>query len=156
MRAGTMLVLGALALITMAERSAQAVYPEPVTRGGLTDSDAREAERMIDSQRFDVALPLLQAAVARHPGNADLHNALGYTLRKLGRLDESHAHYAKALDIAPDHRAAREYLGELFLMRNEPERALEQLAALKRLCPAGCEERTELEKALQARGVALN
>lgn len=125
-----------------------AIFPDPVTRGGLADEDAAEAEKLIDQQRFDMALPLLRSAITRHPRNADLHNAMGFALRKVGRLDESHQHYTTALDLDPNHRSAREYLGELFLMRNEPDRAREQLDALIRLCPDGCEERQELEEAL--------
>lgn len=132
---------------------ANAVFPDPVTRGGLADEDAAEAEKLIDQKRFEMALPLLRSAVARHPDNVDIHNALGLALRKLGRLDESHDHYARALALDSDHKEAHEYMGELFLMRGEPKRALEMLGGLRRLCPAGCEERAELDAALAAAGI---
>lgn len=132
----------------MLSAPAFAIFPDPVTRAGLADEDAAEAEKLIDQQRFEMAVPLLRSALSRHPGNADLHNAMGFALRKTGRLDESYRHYTTALELDPGHRSAREYLGELFLMRNEPAKAREQLDMLIRLCPDGCEERQELEDAL--------
>lgn len=131
---------------------ASAVMPDPATRSGSTDPDHAEAERLIEQGRHDVALPLLRAALSRAPGDPDLHSAMGFALRKTGRLDESHAHYREALRLDPDHREAREYLGELYLMRGDLDAARGQLAELARLCPSGCEERTELEEAIARAG----
>ena len=54
----------------------------------------------------------------------------------------------------PAHLGAHEYLGELYLQRGELEQARAQLAELERLCPAGCEERSELAEAILAQGSA--
>lgn len=146
----TMVIAGGLMATSIMTGVALAAPPDPVTRSGLTDPDMAEAERLIDQRRFDVALPLLEEAAKRMPESADVFSMLGFALRKLGRLDESHARYQTALRIDPDHKGAREYLGELFLMRGEPDKAREQLTALERLCPTGCEERAELEAAIKA------
>ncbi len=138
-----------IAVLTLWAAAAHAVYPDPVNRSGIVDEDWDEAEKLINQQRFEFALPFLRAALTRHAGNADLQNLAGFAYRKAGKLEESYRHYAEALRIDPDHRAAREYLGELFLMRNEPDKAREQLAVLARLCPDGCEERAELESAIK-------
>jgi len=54
--------------------------------------------------------------------------------------------------LQPDHRAAREYLGELYVETNNIDKAKEQLAVLVKLCPNGCEERQDLEKMIKAKG----
>jgi cytochrome c-type biogenesis protein CcmH/NrfG len=76
---------------------------------------------------------------------------LGYTLRKTGDFKTSLTYYTKALELQPDHKAAREYLGELYVETGNLDKANEQLAALQRLCPDGCEEREDLQKAIDAK-----
>ncbi|MFL4976497.1 MAG: tetratricopeptide repeat protein [Microvirga sp.] len=85
---------------------------------------------------------------AQHP---DVYSLLGFTLRKTGDYATSLAYYTKALELEPGHKAAREYLGELFLETDKLDLAKDQLAALERLCPAGCEERDDLQRAIDAR-----
>jgi Flp pilus assembly protein TadD len=108
-----------------------------------------QARQQIKAEDYPAALEILGAARARTPENADVHSLLGFATRKLGRLDEAYAHYQLALQLDPDHRGAREYLGELHLQRGELDLAREQLTALERLCPKGCEERGELEEAIR-------
>ena len=81
---------------------------------------------------------------------ADVYNLLGFTLRKTGDFKTSLTYYTKALELEPDHKAAREYLGELYVETGNMEKAKEQLAVLNRLCPGGCEEREDLQKAINA------
>ncbi|WP_152971155.1 tetratricopeptide repeat protein, partial [Rhizobium ecuadorense] len=71
---------------------------------------------------------------------ADVYNLMGYTLRKTGDYRTSLTYYTKALELQPDHRAAREYLGELYVETGEMAKAEEQVSSLKQLCPSGCEE----------------
>src|SRR3954463_4429371 len=77
---------------------------------------------------------------------ADVYNLLGFALRKTGDFKTSLTYYTKALEMQPDHKAAREYLGELYVETGNMEKAREQLAALTKLCPGGCEERDDLQK----------
>jgi hypothetical protein len=74
---------------------------------------------------------------------ADVYNLLGFTLRKTGDFKTSLTYYTKALELQPDHKAAREYLGELYVETGNIAKAKEQLAILAKLCPSGCEEREE-------------
>jgi tetratricopeptide (TPR) repeat protein len=83
--------------------------------------------------------------------HADVYNLMGYVSRQLGDFSTSLTYYGKALDFDPDHRAAREYLGELFLQTGQRAKAEEQLKQLDRLCPGGCEEREDLAKAIAAK-----
>ena len=79
---------------------------------------------------------------------------LGYTLRKTGDFKTSLTYYTKAIEMQPEHKAAREYLGELYVETGQIDRAREQLDALAKLCPAGCEEREDLQKAITARSAS--
>jgi tetratricopeptide (TPR) repeat protein len=85
---------------------------------------------------------------------ADVYNLLGYTLRKTGDVKTSLTYYTKALEMQPDHKAAREYLGELFVETGNMDKAKEQLAILAKLCPNGCEEREDLQKAISAKAAS--
>lgn len=121
------------------------------------DNMSSSAEVDLSSVRTKIAAHKYQAAldelrdIIEDSQQPDVYNLLGYTLRKTGDLTTSLTYYLKALDLKPDHKAAREYLGELFLDMGNVEKAKEQLAALDRLCPAGCEERSDLQKAIAAR-----
>jgi tetratricopeptide (TPR) repeat protein len=85
---------------------------------------------------------------------ADVYNLLGFALRKTGDFKTSLTYYTKALEMQPDHKAAREYLGELYVETGNMEKAKEQLAALAKLCPGGCEEREDLQKAISAKSAS--
>ena len=85
---------------------------------------------------------------------ADVYNLLGFTLRKTGDFKTSLTYYTKALELQPDHKAAREYLGELYVETGNMEKAKEQLAILAKLCPGGCEEREDLQKAISAKSAS--
>jgi len=112
----------------------------------------------LTSVRAKIAAKDYQAALAELRGlaednqQADVYNLLGYTLRMTGDYETSLTYYTKALDLQPDHKAAHEYLGELYLQTGRPDKANEQLASLKQLCPAGCEELEDLQEAIAARG----
>ncbi|MBI3701712.1 MAG: tetratricopeptide repeat protein [Afipia sp.] len=83
--------------------------------------------------------------------HADVYNLLGYSLRKNGDFKTALTYYTKALEFDPNHRAAREYLGELYVETGNLDKAKEQLTALAKLCPSGCEEREDLQKAIGGR-----
>jgi Flp pilus assembly protein TadD len=82
---------------------------------------------------------------------ADVYNLMGFTLRKTGDFKTSLTYYTKALELQPDHKAAREYLGELYVETGEIAKAEAQVASLKQLCPSGCEELEDLQKAIAAK-----
>lgn len=82
--------------------------------------------------------------------SADWNNLMGYSLRKSSTPDLTGAerYYEEALRIDPGHRGALEYSGELFLMRGDLARAEQRLARLGKACLLGCEEYTDLKKAV--------
>ncbi len=108
------------------------------------------AVALINQGRYEDAIASLKALGADIGPNADVLNYLGYASRKLGRFDEAQAYYGKALARDPNHRGAREYLGELFVELRRMDEARAQLAALDRLCPYGCTEREMLAERIDA------
>jgi Flp pilus assembly protein TadD len=121
----------------------------PTATPSKASSDYLDGEKAVKAGNYAEAVTLLTKVVQREPDNADAHNYLGYSLRKTGELDKAQAHYRTALQLQPDHKAALEYYGELFLQIKDLPRAEEQLARLQRVCPSGCAERAELEQAVK-------
>jgi tetratricopeptide (TPR) repeat protein len=113
--------------------------------------DLTSVRDKIKAKDYAAALKELRD-LAEDTQQADVYNLLGYTLRKTGDYTTSLSYYNKALDLQPDHKAAREYLGELYVETGNVKKAEEQLAVLTKLCPSGCEERADLEKAIKAKG----
>ena len=108
--------------------------------------------KAIEAKDFKAAVGHLTKAVQEEPKNADAHNMLGYSYRKVGTFDKSMDHYQTALKLDANHRSAHEYLGELYLDLNQPDNAEKQLASLKKACPffGKCEEFDDLKKAIDA------
>lgn len=107
--------------------------PEPKARG--ENPNVAAGRKAIDAKDYKSAMGHLTKAIQEDPSDADAHNMLGYSYRKLGSFDQSMEHYQKALKIDPNHRSAHEYLGELYLDMNQLANAEKQLQALKRACP---------------------
>src|ERR1700742_797685 len=115
--------------------------------------DLTSVRAKIKAQDYTAALAELRD-LAEDTQQADVYNLLGFTLRKTGDFKTSLTYYTKALELQPDHKAAREYLGELYVETGNMEKAKEQLAALAKLCPSGCEEREDLQKAISAKAAS--
>jgi Flp pilus assembly protein TadD len=81
--------------------------------------------------------------------HADVYNYYAFSLRKTGDLMGAALYYRKALDFDANHLGALEYQGELFVQLGEIGKAKANLAKLALLCPNGCEEREDLEKAIK-------
>ena len=87
------------------------------------------AEKHIYNKKYDKSLKLLKKLTKREDlgtRRADIYNLLGFSYRKLENpeLDKSFAAYMMALEIDPEHVGAHEYLGELYLMRDQKDEAL--------------------------------
>jgi Flp pilus assembly protein TadD len=104
--------------------------------------------KAVAAKNWNAAIGALTAAERRDARNADIQNLLGYAYRNSGKLDLAFKHYERALQLNPKHLGAHEYIGEAYLMANNPAKAEEYLAALKRFCSRMCEERDDLEKAI--------
>jgi len=53
-------------------------------------------------------------------------------------------------------KGALEYLGELYVETGQIEKAKENVVRLQQLCPSGCEELADLEKAVSSTGPKVN
>src|ERR1700760_693804 len=115
--------------------------------------DLTSVRAKIKAQDYAAALAELRD-LAEDTQQADVYNLLGFALRKTGDFKTSLTYYTKALELQPDHKAAREYLGELYVETGNMDKAKEQLAALTKLCPSGCEEREDLQKAISAKSAS--
>ena len=82
--------------------------------------------------------------------HADVYSLMGFALRKTGDYKQAYTFYRKALDFDPEHKGALEYLGELYVETGQVDKARENVVLLKKLCPGGCEELADLEKAIAA------
>lgn len=109
-----------------------------------------QGKKAIKAQDWKGALNQFHRAEQRDPANADIQNYLGYSYRKNGQLEPAFKHYRQALKLKPDHIGAHEYIGEAYLMANQPEKAEEHLTALQKYCKPGCEEYAELKEKIAA------
>ncbi|MFZ1103428.1 MAG: tetratricopeptide repeat protein [Hyphomicrobiaceae bacterium] len=94
------------------------------------------------SGEYGTALATLQSAPDQ--GDPRVQTMIGFTLRKLGRVDEAFGYYFKALATRPEATTTRQYLGEAYLQIGDPVRAREQLAEIAKRCGTACEDYTAL------------
>lgn len=146
----TFAVLGAVAMLAAAPLTMAVPAYAVDDIEGADAPDLTAVKAKIDAKDFKGALADLRD-LAQDTQQADVYNLLGFTLRKTGDYQTSLTYYTKALELKPDHKAAHEYLGELYVETGDMTKAREQLASLEKLCPSGCEERTDLEKAIDTK-----
>ncbi len=108
-----------------------------------------QAVKLVDAGDYAGAIPLLQKVIAADPTNANAHNYLGFSHRKLGDMEMALTQYGKALELNPRHRGANEYLGELYLDLGQLDKAKERLSVLDDVCFFGCEEYRELKEKIK-------
>jgi tetratricopeptide (TPR) repeat protein len=136
----------AIALAVAAAPAMPAMEPDPLDVLIGNNPDFAQGKRAVEARDWKAAIKWLTAAEKRASRNADIQNYLGFAYRNDGQLDISFKHYEQALKIDPRHRGAHEYIGEAYLLTRNLAKAEEHLAALKRACPAVCEEYDDLSK----------
>jgi tetratricopeptide (TPR) repeat protein len=109
--------------------------------------DLTSVRAKIKAKDFQAALAELTPLLETHQ-HADVYNLMGFSLRKTGDYKQAYTFYRKALEFDPAHKGALEYLGELYVETGQIEKAKENVALLKMLCPSGCEELEDLEEAI--------
>ena len=112
------------------------------------------AEKHIYNKKYDKSLKLLKKLTKREDlgtRRADIYNLLGFSYRKLENpeLDKSFAAYMMALEIEPEHAGAHEYLGELYLMRDQKNQAMRMLSKLENLVGKNADEYKDLLQAIE-------
>ena len=139
------LLISIAALLALASGSATSMdEPDPSDALAAKNPDFAQGRRAVEARDWKTAIQRLNAADKRTANNAEIYNLLGFAYRNDGQVDVAIKHYQRALQIESRHLGAHEYIGEAYLMLNDPAKAEEHLAALKRLCPSVCPERDEL------------
>jgi tetratricopeptide (TPR) repeat protein len=117
--------------------------------------DLTSVRAKIKAKDFKAALAELTPLLETHQ-HADVYNLMGFSLRKTGDYKQAYTFYRKALDFDPEHKGALEYLGELYVETGEIDKAKQNVALLQKLCPGGCEELGDLERALARASAKVN
>jgi tetratricopeptide (TPR) repeat protein len=95
---------------------------------------------------YEAAIELFK--LVSEPRDAEALNGLGYSHRKLGRIEQGIAYYKQALAIAPDYVRAREYLGEGYVAAGKHDLAKAELREIGERCGLTCEEYVDLALAI--------
>jgi len=124
--------------------------------GGDTKSNYDQAVKLIKSakkseekgkkdkaqSKYERAFKFLIKSNQKKPNKADTLNYLGFTSRKLGDFENGEKYYLQGLAIEPKHKGINEYLGELYVVTNRLDLAVERLEVLK---GCDCEEYEDLK-----------
>ena len=102
----------------------------------------------VSNGNYQLAIKYLLKAAKTSPDNPDVYNLLGFSHRKLDKLEESFIYYNKALKLNPRHLGANEYIGELYLRTNNLQKAEEHLKILDDICFFGCGEYDDLKESI--------
>ncbi|MEM7208173.1 MAG: tetratricopeptide repeat protein [Pseudomonadota bacterium] len=106
-------------------------------------------QKMVDAGDYEQAIGELETMLSDDDQNTDVLTLLGYSYRKQAQFDTAKEYYFRALEIDPEHKAANEYLGQLYLETKELEKAQERLAVLDEACFLPCSEYTTLKQAIE-------
>jgi len=93
------------------------------------------AEKLMEADRPDEAIILLEPLVADNPDDVDLINNLAAAYRASDRLEEAHALLEKGLTIDPDVYQFHYNIASIHKHQREPGRALEHIDHALRLMP---------------------
>ncbi len=105
------------------------------------------AVRLAKLEKYDATIKAMTAL--NKPDDPRVNNWIGYSLRKMGKVDEAMPYYDKALKAAPKFTPAHEYLGEAYVQMKDAAKAKDQLAQIETLCGnKTCEEYMDLSEAI--------
>lgn len=138
------LTLLAALLAPLLAAPALAVLPEPEG-----DPDIAAGRSMIEAGRHGLAIELLEAVLARLPGDPDVLTYIAFAHRRRNDSAAAEAAYRAALATNPDHPGALAYQGSLFLQQGRRAEAEANLARLTASC-GGCAERETLAREIAA------
>lgn len=139
-------ILSAAIVAIAVQHAALAADTPPVTAAPDKLADART---LVKAKKWSEAVAELKRV--NDPASADWNNLMGFSIRRgtTPDLDASERFYNEALRINPTHRGALEYSGQLYLMKGDLATAEKRLAVLDKACTFGCEEYTDLKKAIE-------
>jgi tetratricopeptide (TPR) repeat protein len=109
----------------------------------LTDPDIK-AQGWALAYAGDYESAITVFRLAANQNDPEVLNGLGYSHRKMGKVEEGISYYGKALEIDPNYVLAREYLGEGYVAAGRIDLARQQLAEIGARCGTACESYVEL------------
>lgn len=132
-------VVGALACASLSapvagqtQSNRDAGYKGPTSSENALPLSYFDAVVLIKARRYDEAIALLMAS--GRLDSADVRNWIGYSHRKMKRMEEARIHYEAALRIDPDHVATLEYFGEWHVEMGQLDGARAMLARIEAIC----------------------
>ena len=138
--------------VLAAPASPGARLDQPLILADAGDAAYLDAVGLINEGRYEAALVSLDAARAAFGPHPDVLTYQGFAHRRLGRFDTAEGFYRQALAVAPDHRGALEYYGELKVERGDRAGARRMLARLEQACAYGCAEAETLRSWIETGG----
>src|SRR5689334_22287958 len=85
------------------------------TQTNVGEVDLTSVRQKVKAKDMKSAIEELTPIIAKFD-NADAYNLYAFSLRNTGDYKQAFTYYGKALDFDPNHKGAREYLGELYVM----------------------------------------
>lgn len=142
---------GIAAIETALAPQSEAMQPTPQSfvvppRPDQGDQAYSDALMLVNQGRLDDAWSALgkaELALGPHP---DILTYKGYVRRRMGETRMAEDYYRQALAMAPEHRGALEYYGELKVLQGDLAGARRLLARLDQVCAFGCPEAEELRR----------
>lgn len=118
-------------------------------QSSLTDDELYQAGYWLArAGKYEEALA--QFRQARNQNDPRILNYIGFSMRKLGQVDEAMVAYNRVLTVDPNYTLARAYLAEAFLTQGKVDLAAGQLAEIGRRCGTTCEEYVVLARQIDS------
>ena len=121
-------------------------YDKAVSHIKIAKKHEKKGKLEKAKKKYQKANDYLHEANKKDPLKPDILNYLGFTTRKLGDNENAEIYYLLGLKQNPNHNGINEYLGELYLATDRPEKAKERLLVLKN---CNCEEYNELKALIE-------
>ncbi len=155
-----------LARATLLDVHQRAQYDRELAGGELvqappsidTELNFRLAEGLMAKEQWAQAIGLIKTVLARSPGEADYHAALGWCEWNAGgastpAAEAARPHLDRALAIDPDHAAGHDYMGRIdAALRVDDAEAMFHLERALERDPARVQAASALEALLVSRG----
>jgi predicted Zn-dependent protease len=119
--------------------------PQPEPKPKNKDTGALREEQIYtlgywQAKSGEHAAALATLRSAANQSDPRIQTMIGFSLRKLGRVEEAMTYYHKVLATHPERTNTRQYLGEAFLQLGQPAKARDQLAEIGKRCGIACED----------------
>lgn len=125
--------------------------PKKKQKDGAVDQNRLYALGYWQAKSGDHAAALATLRTAPDQADPRVQTMIGFTLRKLGHVEEAMPYYLRAVAARPNATTTRQYLGEAYLQMGDVVRAREQLAEIGKLCGTVCEDYTLLSAEIARR-----